>query len=420
MVPRSLDPRQVSGTRLLKAAAAVSGAAAAVPVATAASLVALDWLNQGRRSKQRAPHPGDFHTQVEDSELRVYTSGRELYEDMLAAIEAAERTVHLQTYIWKDDEVGQRFIDAVNRAAARGVAVFVLYDGFANLVVPRSFYRQFSDRVRVFRMPMIVRRFWKGPLRYTGVNHSKILVVDDHVGFVGGYNIGSLYAAQWRDTHVREIGPEVWGMQHAMARAWNEVHAPKDQIPWIPPRRWSSAISVVANLPVQLVYPIRQMYLNAIDRAQERIWLTTAYFIPDQQILQALVAAASRGVDVRVMLPRESNHVVVDWVSRGFYGQLLEAGVTLLLFSSSMLHAKTATIDGEWSTVGTANIDRLSLSFSYETNVEVIDAGFAAEMEKIFTADSLHCEVVSSPEWRDRHPMARAAEAALVPLRPLL
>lgn len=343
-----------------------------------------------------------------------------MYDDSIAAIDSAQRTVYLKAYIWKNDEVGQRFMDAVNRAAERGVAVFVLYDGFANLVVPRSFYRQFSPRVRVYRMPALVRPYWKGPLRQTGVNHSKILVVDDNVGFVGGYNIGSLYADQWRDTHVRVIGPQVWGLQHAMARTWNEVHPLELQIPWIPPRSWESTVEVVANLPVQLVYPIRQMYLNAIDRAQSRIWLTTPYFIPDQQILGALISASRRGVDVRIMLPKESNHIVGDWVSAGFFGQLLRSGVTLLLFRSSMLHAKTATIDGVWSTVGTANIDRLSLSFSYETNLEVIDRRFADQMETMFNKDSEHCEILASPEWSRRHPLARALEVALIPLRPIL
>lgn len=394
--------------------------AATLPVVTAASLITLDWINQGRRGQGRAPHPGTFEADVEDSELRLYTSGATLYDDQIAAIDAAQHTVYFKAYIWKNDEVGQRFIDAVNRAAERGLAVFVLYDGFANLVVPRSFYRQFSPRVRVFRMPALARSYWKGPLRYTGVNHSKILVVDDHVGFVGGYNIGSLYADQWRDTHVRVIGPQVWGLRHAVARTWNEVHSQPDQIPWIPPRSWESTVEVVANLPVQLVYPIRQMYLNAIDRAQSRIWLTTAYFIPDQQILGALMSAARRGVDVRIMLPKESNHIVADWASAGFFGQLLRSGVTLLRFRSSMLHAKTATIDGIWSTVGTANLDRLSLSFSYETNLEVIDRGFAGQMETMFARDSEHSEILASPEWSRRHPVARALEAALIPLRPIL
>lgn len=420
MTPWTHRLRRFNGRALLKATGVAMGAVATVPVAVAVVITALDWLNRSDRKEPVAPQPGTFEAEVESSKLRIYTSGGPLYDDMLAAIDGAEQTVYLKAYIWKSDEVGQQFIDTLNRAAARGVQVFVLYDGFANLVVPRAFFRQFSSQIRAYRLPAVLRRFWKGPLRFTGVNHSKIMVVDDHIGFVGGYNFGSHYVDHWRDTHVREIGPEVWGLHQAMARTWNEVHPPKDHIPWVPPRSWNSRLNVVANLPVRLVYPIRQMYLNAIDRAQDHVWLTTPYFIPDQQILEALLDASHRGVDVRVMIPKESNHPVADWVSRGFYGQLLDAGVTLLLYSASMLHAKTATIDGEWSTVGTANIDRLSLSFSYETNLEVIDQSFAAEMERIFIADAEHCEVIDSPQWRDRHPMARAVEAALVPLRPIL
>lgn len=420
MWKRRRTPRRNGDRAVLKAAGVAAAGSVALPALTAASLVTLDWVNQGRRGQRKAPDPGTFQARVEDSGLRVYTSGAAMYDDSIAAIDSAQRMVLLKAYIWKDDEVGQRFMDAVNRAAERGVSVFVLYDGFANMVVPQDFYRQFSARARVYRLPALVRPYWKGPLRQTGVNHSKILVVDDQVGFVGGYNIGSLYADQWRDTHMRVIGPQVWGLRHAMARTWNEVHPPQEQIPWIPPRSWESTVEVVANLPVQLVYPIRQMYLNAIDRAQSHIWLTTPYFIPDQQILGALVAAARRGVDVRIMLPKESNHIVGDWVSAGFFGQLLRSGVTLLLFRSSMLHAKTATIDGIWSTVGTANIDRLSLSFSYETNIEVIDRGFAGQMETMFTKDSDHCEILASPEWSRRHTLARALEVALIPLRPIL
>lgn len=417
---RLRSARQLKSGNLLKVTGLVTGVAAGVPFLVAASVSGLDWLMQSNRKQRRAPHPGTFHAHLEDSDLSIYTSGAELYDDMIHAIESAQKSVYIQTYIWKADEVGQRFMNALNEAAARGVEVFVLYDGMANLVVPRSFYRQFSEQIRVYRLPVVGKRFWKGPLRHTGFNHSKILVVDNHVGFLGGYNIGSLYADQWRDTHVREIGAGVWGMQHAIAQLWNAVHDPQDQIEWVAPHTWNPEVMVQANLPVQLVYPIRNMYLKAIARARKRIWITTPYFVPDQQILQALIAAAGRGVDVRVMLPETSNHVVADWVSRGFYGQLLDAGITILLYNASMIHAKVATIDGEWATVGTANIDRLSLSYNYETNVEIIDPRFAAELEKIYHADSEHCEVLRSPEWRDRHPAARIVETALVPLRPLL
>lgn len=408
------------GGVLLKAVGVTVGVTAVAQLVVAGSLIALDAVKKKERKHREAPRPGTFHTAVEDSHLSIYTSGAELYDDMILAIDSAERTIQMETFIWKDDAVGRRFMDAINRAAERGVTVHVLYDGFANLVVPHSFYRGFSEKVNVFRMPVLGRRFWRGPIRHTGFNHSKILVVDETVGFVGGYNIGETYARQWRDTHVREVGPAVWGLRHSVKRVWNDVFERGEKIPWVEPANWDPEVQVSANLPVQLVYPIRQMYLNAIERASDHIWITTPYFIPDQQILKALLAASERGVDVRVMVPKDSNHIVADWVSRGFYGQMLDSGVTILLYSASMIHAKTATIDGVWSTVGTANIDRLSLSFNYETNIEIIDEGFATEMEKVFRSDLQHCDVLTSPEWRDRNPLARVAEVILVPLRSFL
>ncbi len=412
--------RRNPGPALFRASSLAAGISLAVPAVATASVMTLDLVKQRGRRKREAPRPGTFHSSVGGSTLNIYTDGTSLYDEMLEAIDSARDSVLMETYIWKNDEVGQRFIDAFNAAAQRGVEVRLLYDGFANLIVPRSFYRQLSEKVHVSRLPVIGRKFWKGPLRYTGFNHSKVLVVDDVDAFVGGYNIGSLYARHWRDTHLRIGGPDVWGLRHSIVRVWNEDREPDEQIDWIPPHAWNPEIRVAANLPLQLSYPIRNMYLQALERAHDHIWVTTPYFIPDQQILRALIEAAERGVDVRVMVPKDSNHVLADWVSRGFFGQLLDAGVTILLYATSMTHSKIATIDGEWSTVGTANIDRLSLTFNYETNVEIIDPGFAAEMEKIFESDAQHCEELSSPEWRDRHPMARVTEAALRPLRPLL
>lgn len=411
---RTNSPSLATYGGLAVAGTAGLAAAAALPALTA------DLIQRRGRKERTAPRPGTFSTTVGDSEMTVYTDGRTLYDDMIEAIDNAQEIILMQNYLWKNDEGGLRFITALNAAADRGVNVYVIYDGFGNLVVPRSFYRNFSDKVHVARLPFVTRKLWTAPVRTTGVNHSKILVVDDETGFIGGYNIGSQFAGHWRDTHVRQVGPKTWGLRNAVTRVWNEKWPEGGDIPWTAPDSWDSRIQVVANLPVQLVYPLRNMYLTAIERARDHIWITTPYFIPDQQILQALYRAADRGVDVRLMVPKESNHMIADWVSRGFYGELLEHGITLHLYAATMIHAKTATIDGEWSTVGTANIDRLSLSFNYETNVEVTDKDFAATMEKIFTADIEHCETVNSTSWRDEHPLARVAEIALMPLRKVL
>ena len=162
------------------------------------------------------------------------------------------------------------------------------------------------------------------------------------------------------------------------------------------------------------------MYLEAINRAGRNIWMTQAYFLPDQDFVDELVAAAERGVDVRLLVPLKSNHVVADWISRGYYAQLLRAGVRILRFKDAMVHAKTATVDGSWSTVGTANIDRLSLTGNYEVNVEAIDESFARSLEEIFQLDQTNCLELTLSEWEARDLHRRFTEAMLTPFRPLL
>ena len=392
----------------------------AVPVAAAAVVTAVDVVKRRGRKKRPAQRPGTFHAQAGESQLSIYTSGGDLFDAMIEAIDGAQESVKLETFIWKGDETGMRFREAVNRAAARGVDVWVSYDGFANLVVDRAFYRGFAPGVRVYRLPAFARPFWRGIIRHSGFNHSKILVVDHEVGFVGGFNIGDDYARHWRDTHVRQVGPAVWGLDHSIATVWNAGNRPKERMGWRKPSSWNQAVTVESNLPIQLVYPIRGVYLKAIERAQSHIYINTPYFIPDQQIFQALKDAARRGVDVKVMVPKDSNHVVADWASRGFFREMLELGMTILLYKASMIHAKTATVDGEWATVGTANIDRLSLGFNYESNLSVVGEDFAARMEEVFEADAAHCDVLTPEMWEQRHRMARVMEGLLAPLRPFL
>lgn len=422
MASLSLSPlRRIPVRRIVRDAALAAGTGlVGVPMAVAAGLTGVDMVKRRGRRRRPAHNPGVYDAPVKDSELRIFTSGDDLYEEMLAAIDGAQRIVKFETYIWKADPTGQRFMDAFNRAAARGVEVYVSYDGFGNLVVPRRFFRQLDPRIHVFRLPALARPFWKGPVRTTGFNHSKIMVVDEEIGFAGGFNIGDDYAHLWRDTHVRERGPAVWALDQSISIKWNAHHPEGDQMSWRPPDSWDPRVTVSANQPPLLVYPIRLTYLEAIQRAQHRILINTPYFIPDQQVLDALLHAAQRGVDVQVMVPQDSNHIVADWASRGFFGPMLEAGITILLYKASMIHAKTATVDGIWSTVGSANIDRLSLGFNYESNVVVVDRDFAARMEEIFARDAEQSERIDTPRWEDRHGFARVVETLLVPLRPLL
>jgi cardiolipin synthase A/B len=407
-------PRIPVRTMIKRSALAV----AAVQGATIATLLVVDHRRKRNRAPAIFPRLPPRSVTVGGSEVTLYTYGEDLYYDMLGAIRQAKTEIFFETFIWKADEIGQAFKTALIEAAERGVKVYVVFDEFANLVVPRSFFT-FGALVQVRRHPLITLSL-RIP-RNSGRDHRKLLVVDHDAAFLGGFNIGSLYATDWRDTHARLTGDIVWDLRNAFVDFWNLSpgrHRPA--LPDIGAISWQSNIRVHRNVPRNMVYPIRGMYLEAIDRASNRVYLTHAYLIPDEDMLNALLRAARRGVDVRIIVPAESNHIVADWLSRGFYGQLLNSGVRLLLYQGAMVHAKTATIDGQWSTIGTANLDRLSLLGNYEINIEVYDAGVARQMEEIFAIDSSNTVELTSEKWHRRHAMVKFSETVLTPLRPLL
>jgi cardiolipin synthase A/B len=395
------------------------------PFALAIVMTLVDsYRRRGKRRTVSFPTEAPATVPVGEGEVTTYTFGQDLYADMLAAIDGAEHQVLLETYIWKGDAVGQQFKSALERAAGRGVEVYVIYDSFANLVVSPRFKR-FPPEVKVLRYPVYAAGWRPFDLRRYGRDHRKILVVDDTEGFVGGYNLGSAFATEWRDTHVRITGPGVWDLKRAFADFWNlnrrrRLRASERPLLIETASTWEPTIRFHRNVPRLWMFPIRAMYLEAIARASRNVWITTAYFLPDQDFVDALTAAARRGVDVRLLIPAKSNHVVADWISRGYFSQLLNAGVRLLRYRDAMVHAKTATIDGTWSTVGTANIDRLSLTGNYEINVEIIDPALASALERIFDVDESNCLELTSSEWEARDIYRRFTEFVLNPLRPLL
>ncbi|MDF1601947.1 phospholipase D-like domain-containing protein [Nocardioides sp. YIM 152315] len=379
-----------------------------------------------RRGKRPKPFPVTPPQEVEvgDGTLTTYTFGQDLYDAMLEAIERAERQILFETYIWKGDEVGERFKGALAAAADRGVEVYCVYDGFANLVVSPRFKR-FPPTMKVLRYPVYPAGWKFYDLARYGRDHRKILVVDDAVGFVGGYNIGTAYATEWRDTHVRITGPGVWDLKRAFADFWNlsrrrRIGTSERPLLLETASTWEPRIRFHRNVPRLWMFPIRSMYIEAINRASSRVWMTHAYFCPDQDFVDAMKDAARRGVDVRLLVPLKSNHIVADWISRGYFSQLLDAGVRIFRFKDAMVHAKTSTIDGIWATIGTANVDRLSLQGNYEINVEVIDPAFAAEQERIYAADESNCLELTRGEWEARDLHRKFTEMILAPLRPLL
>lgn len=385
-----------------------------------AVLVTIDAWRKRYHSQGFLPHTNPPPLKIGRSRVQLYTYGEDLYAAMLEAIRQARERIFLETFIWKSDCVGQQFKIELQRAAERGVKVYVMYDSFANLVVPRRF-KQFKPEIEVLRYPLFA--WLRKPFYLSGYarDHRKILVVDGHTAFVGGYNIGSRYATEWRDTHICIQGPNAHELESVCIDFWNmyrKHHLPP--LPEIKGRDWDTLMIIHRNDPHMLIFPIRHSYLEAINRAEKHIYITHAYFIPDRIVLHSLLQAAARGVDVRILLPATSNHVVADWLARGFYTQCLAGGVRLFLYQNAMVHAKTATIDGIWSTIGTANLDRLSLLGNFEVNVEIHDEPLAQQMEEIFMQDATNARELVLSLWKQRSLLWVFAETILLPLRPFL
>jgi cardiolipin synthase len=342
-------------------------------VALQAITVIVLQIVSARRKRQRQeggfPHPHLDEVSVGKNRLQIYDYGRDLYDAMLAAIDAAQESIYLETFIWKDDAVGRAFKEHLIRKAAEGVEVYVIFDSFGNTVVPHAF-KVFPPTIHVLPYQAIRRPWHLFDLRRYALDHRKLLIVDGSIGFIGGYNLGSLYATTWRDTHLRICGPAAADLAQSFTDFWNGYATGRKRITRRYPRRFDSRINFRATNALRLTFPIRNMYIQAIDQAEHSIRLTNAYFVPDHMLLAALKAAAARGVDVRVLVPWISNHVVVDWLTRGYFTQCLRAGIRVFGYRH-MLHAKTCTIDGQWSTIGTANLDRLSAVGNYEINAEV-------------------------------------------------
>jgi cardiolipin synthase len=395
----------------------------AVQVSLVGVLVAMDELRK-RRQGPREGFPWVEQPEVElesgESRLKLYPYGVRLYEAMLEEIERAERKIFVGTFIWKGDEVGRRFVEALARKARQGVKVCVIFDGLANVVVPPSFKR-FPQEIHTLHF----RPLW-GPANLANPRnvfryHRHLMAVDGRVAFLGGYNIGSLYAAGWRDTHVEVRGLGAREVENDFVGFWN-THRPPD-LPKLEPageRSWDPAAVFHRNDPYMRIFPIRAMYLEAIDRANEHVYLTHAYFIPDRAMRAGLAEAARRGVDVQVLVPEHSNHVTADWLGRRHFHELLQAGVRIFRYRHIMIHSKTATIDGAWSTVGSANIDRYSLLGNYEINLEVYSERFAAQMERMFELDKTNARELTLEEWEGRPLPAKIVERVLATLSPLV
>jgi cardiolipin synthase len=344
----------------------------------------------------------DPRTQVPGNAVRLLRNGSQAFPAWLAAIEAARTRVSLEMYIFSDDSIGRRFADALARAAHRGVVVRLLTDYVGCRYTPAEFFQQLRARgvwTRVYHgysgwRPNLWRLFRR--------NHRKTLVVDGEVAFTGGLNISSEWLPEseggedWRDAAVAVRGPAVSVMEGAFARTWNRRAKKGFRLDT---RLWEAAEPVGA-VPVAVLinnergerYTIRRATMHAIRASRRRVMLANPYFVPDGGVLRALRTAAARGVDVRILVPSESDSALVDAAARATFTTLLAAGARIWQ-SRRVVHTKVVLIDDSFVSIGSYNFDNRSLAYNLEMVANIVDPVFAGE-----TAAMLDAELVEATE----------------------
>ena len=356
---------------------------------------------------------------MDGNQVRLLRNGEQAYPVMLEAIAAAEQQILLEMYWFGSDSIGRKFAAALSAAAQRGVEVSVIYDAVGSVGANEEMFsalRRVGARVIEFNpIAPWKRRFRLS--RLTRRDHRKILIIDGKTGFTGGINIADYWlpmddgGAGWRDDMVRIDGPAVAGLCDCFTLVWARLRGPKLLLSGFaaqPPvqvnsrRPHGQAVRVLGQRFLRNQHQISRAYLHYVRRAERCIFIANSYFVPDRRILRALAGAARRGVDVRIIVPGQSDVDIVRHASRAVWGRLLRAGVRIFEWDESVLHAKSAVIDGSWSTTGTFNFDYLSLRLNLEVNVSVLDARFASVLERSFLQDFELCREVSLADFRFR------------------
>lgn len=369
--------------------------------------------------------------------VTLLQDGPDTHEAMFDAIRAAIDHINLETYIFDDGELGQQFAELLLEKQAGGVQVNVLYDSVGGLLTPQSFFDRLRDggiAVLEFNPVNPLAKNTK-TWRVNNRDHRKLLVIDGRIAFTGGVNISDSYSSSplgmpasgakrspvtdddegWRDTHIQVEGPVVAEFQRLFLDTWTrQAEAPPTKRHYYPdlPAQGDAIVRAIGSRADEEASPIYLTMVSAITRAKADVHLTVAYFGPDPTLLKALTGAARRGVTVQIVLPSHTDSAAIFHLGRSYYTKLLKAGVEIYERHGAVMHAKTAVIDGVWSTIGSSNLDVRSFLHNDEINAVVLGGEFAGQMEAMFANDLAESEQILLKDWRRRSLWLRIKERA--------
>jgi len=363
------------------------------------------------------------------NKVTLLIDGPATYAAMFEAIRNAKDHINLETFIIEDDEIGVKFTELLLKRQAEGVQVNIIYDSVGSITTPESFFKRLRDRgIQVVEFNPVSPFKAPGSWFLMRQDHRKILIADGKVAIIGGINISNVYSSRlsgrkklkgeplaWRDTDLQIEGPAVTEVQKLFLETWDRQKGPKlAGHKYLPDQKehGKALVRIVGSTPGTDNRITFIAYAAAITYAEHSIHLTNAYFIPDDQILDAFKDAAKRGVDVKIILPSTTDSSLVISAARHNYSELLKAGVKIYERRTVLLHAKTAVIDGVWSTVGSTNLDYWSLLSNDEVNAVVLSREFAVEMERMFARDLAESDQIQKDKWEERPLSQKIKEAA--------
>jgi len=358
--------------------------------------------------------------------VTVFTTGQDKFEALLSDIAQAREYIHLQYFIIENDTTGRRLIELLQRKAREGVQVRVLYDYVGSFYMrPRVLKQMRAAGIDVH--PFMELTFTQFFFRLNWRNHRKIVVIDGKVGYVGGMNIADRYVIgtsrelPWRDTHLRIQGEAVAALQYSFAIDWDFTTR---ELLTTPPKHFDvqpgHLVQMVSSGPTSRWNNISIVFLKAITLAKHSIYIQTPYFLPSDSLLKAMQSAALAGIDVRLMIPRRPDSVMLKLATGSYIKECMLAGVKVFFYESGMMHAKVVIIDDEFVTTGSTNFDFRSFEHNFEFNALVYSKEFNSKMKAVFEDDLTQCTRLSMGKWKQRPLVQKALESIVRLISPIL
>lgn len=365
-----------------------------------------------------------------NNKVKLLQNGEEKFPELLEAIENAKHHIHIEYYIFDNDEIGKQILDILVRKAKEGVKVRFIFDDFGSPTIKKKDLKMLQE-AGVEAHPFYKVHFYILANRMNYRNHRKIVVVDGITGFVGGINVSDKYINNgknklyWRDTHLRIDGPGVYYLQYLFLSDWNfcaecKLKAEMDLFPTPKSVENGTYMQIAASGPDSPQPTILFSILQMIFMAREEILITTPYFIPSESILHALRVAALSGLKVILLAPGISDSKMVNAASKSYYDSLLDAGVQVYQYQRGFVHAKTMVCDSATAMVGTANMDNRSFDFNFEVCAIIYNRKLAEEMRQTFYEDLKDAEKIDETRWRNRPFLIKLSEKIARLLSPVL